>query len=276
LVTDGIAVSIDGELVDPEHATISVFDRGLLYGDGSFEILRTWNGVAVDLTRHIARLRDTANELELAVPAALADFVAATLAAAGPGDHRIRILITRGPGALHRRLSDLGPGRAIVIVEPLPSQPTELAAVVVDLPLARRHGRGHKTLAYLDSVLAREMAGGDEAIRLDADGNVAEGATSNVFVVAAGVVATPPADGGVLPGIVRGRVLELCDRLGIATVLRTVSRRELHAADEVFVTSSLRGVVAVTSLDGESRPHGPVTARIAHAYAACMRDASTL
>jgi branched-chain amino acid aminotransferase len=275
-VSDVIAVSIDGEIIDPERAAISVFDRGLLYGDGVFEVLRTWNGIAVDLARHVKRLVDTARHLQLAVPGSIADDVTRTIAAAGPGDHRVRIVVTRGPGALGRRFAELGPGRTIVIVEPLPTQPTEIAAVVVDLPLARRHGRGHKTLAYLDSVVARELAGGDEAIRLDADGNVAEGATSNVFVVGAGVVATPPVDGGVLPGVVRGRVLELCERLAIPMVLRSVSPGELRAADEVFVTSSLRGVVAVTSLDGEARRRGPVTARIADAYAACMRDASTL
>jgi branched-chain amino acid aminotransferase len=275
-VSDSIAVSIDGSLVDPERATISVFDRGLLYGDGAFEVLRTWNGVAVDLARHVDRLVDTARHLQLAVPASLDDFVTRTIDAAGAGEHRVRIIVTRGPGALGRRLAELPAGRTVVIVEPLPPQPVEVAAVVVDFPLARRHGRGHKTLAYLDSVVAREMAGEDEAIRLDADGNVAEGATSNVFVVSAGAVATPPVDGGVLPGIVRGRVLELCMQLGIAAVLRSVSPDELRAADEVFVTSSLRGVVAVTALDGQPRRHGPVTARIADAYAACMRGASKL
>src|SRR5205823_3886764 len=149
-----------------------------------------------------------------------------------------------------------GPGRAIVIVEPLPDLVDEVALAVVDWPLPRRAGRGHKTLAYLDHVLARELAraaGADEAVRLDADGQCIEGATCNLFVVSAGAVATPPTDTGALPGVVRARVLALCARDGIRAHLRPLPLRELRGADELFITSSLRGVVAVTRLDGMLR-----------------------
>jgi branched-chain amino acid aminotransferase len=270
------AVSIDGNLVDPETASISVFDRGFLYGDGCFEVLRTWDGVARDLDAHLERLYKTAKFLELRAieREKLVEFVYRTIAAAGPGEHRIRIVLTRGRGGLAARLAELGPGKAIVIVEELPPQPTELSLAVVDWPIVARSKRGHKTLAYLDHVIARELAraaGADEAVRLDRDGNAVECATSNLFAVIRGAVVTPPVANGALPGIVRARVLELCARDGIPTSERPLAVRELRAADEVFVTSALRGVVAVTVLDGTLISSGAITTRIAQAYAAVMR-----
>jgi len=274
-----VAVSIDGVLVAAERASISVFDRGLLYGDGCFEVLRTWNGVARDLDAHLDRLFETAAFLQLKTleRTKLVEAVYRTIGAAGPGEHRLRIVLTRGPGGLATRLAELGPGTAIVIVEALPDQPEELAVAVVDWPEPRRDGRGHKTLAYLDHVIALELArarGADEAIRLDADGHVIEGATGNLFAVNGGTVMTPTVDTGALPGIVRARVLVLCARAGLRTVVRPLSLRDLRSADELFVTSSLRGVVPVTRLDGGPRQSGPVTARLATAYAGAMRDAT--
>ena len=267
-------VCIDGVLVSPEAATISVFDRGVLYGDGLFEILRTWHGVAVDLDAHLDRLYASAHALSLrARPrAALASDVLAAVAAAGTGsDHRIRIVVTRGPGALTARLAELGPGRAIVVVEPLPPLPRTLALATVDWPLPRRPAPAHKLLAYADHVLARELAaaaGADEAVRLDADGDVAEGATSNLFLVAGGALVTPPLAGGsgILPGVTRARVLACAERLAIPARVEHVSLAALQAADELFVTSAVRGVVAVVRLDGEDRMAGPITARLAAAY----------
>jgi branched-chain amino acid aminotransferase len=287
-----VVVSIDGVVVAPEHARISVFDRGLLHGDGCFEVLRTWDGVARDLEAHLDRLFDTARFLSLRTidRGKLTDAIIRTISAAGvnpaasisgvaagQGEHRIRILMTRGEGALDQRLGDLGPGRAIVIVEPLPPPPVELSIAVVDWPLPDRDQRGHKTLAYLDAVIARELArvaGADEAVRLDGAGHVIEGATCNVFTVSRGVVATPPADRGMLPGIVRGHVLALCARDGIPNRVRELSLRDLRSADEVFVTSSLRGVVPVTRIDLVPVAKGPMTETIAAAYVAAMRSAT--
>lgn len=270
------AVSIDGVVVAAERAMISVFDRGLLYGDGCFEVLRTWDGVARDLDAHVDRLLDTAAFLQLRTMERikLVEAVYRTIAAAGPGEHRLRIVLTRGPGGLAARPAELGGGATIVIVEPLPEQPDEIALCTVDWPVAPRPGRGHKTLAYLDHVIARELArqlGADDAVRLDADGHAVEGATCNLFVVSGGTVVTAPADAGVLPGIVRARVLALCGDAGVRTVLRPPTMRELRGADEVFVTSSLRGVVPVTRLDGALLIRGPLTARLASAYASAMR-----
>ncbi len=274
-----VAVSIDGVLIAAERASISVFDRGLLFGDGCFEVLRTWDGVARDLDAHLDRLFETAAFLQMKTieRTKLVEAVYRTIAAAGPGEHALRIILTRGPGGLAARLAALGPGTAIVMVEGLPEQPEELAVAVVDWALPPRGSRGHKTLAYLDHVIARELArarGADEAIRLDASGHAVEGATCNLFAVSGTTVITPPADAGTLPGIVRARVLTLCARAGIRTALRALSLRDLRGADELFVTSSLRGVVPVTRLDGGLRPRGPVTSQLASAYVGAMRVAT--
>lgn len=273
-----MVVSIDGALVDPARAVISVFDRGLLYGDGCFEVLRTWGGVAVELAAHLDRMFETIGVLALkSLPReAIGAAVEAAIAAAGEGEHRIRIVVTRGPGGIASPLAELGPGHTIIIVEPLPlAVPAGVSLAVVDWALPPRPGHGHKTLAYLDHVIARELAraaGADEGVRLDASGAVVEGATSNVFVVAGNVVATPAIEGGVLPGIVRERVLSICRQLGIAAGARRITLDELRGADEVFVTSSVRGVVPVTMLDAVARKVGPITTQIATTYVSSMKS----
>jgi branched-chain amino acid aminotransferase len=272
-----IAVSIDGLLVAPDQASISIFDRGLLYGDGVFEVFRTWDEAVVDLAAHLDRLFTSAVMLGIKGldKPLVADAVRRTLEAAGPGEHRIRVVLTRGPGSLVAPLDALGPGRAIVVVEPLPAQPAELSLALVDFPLPRRTGHAHKTLAYLDHILARELAaaaGADEALRLGPDGDVVECATSNVFIVAAGVVATPPVELGILPGVTRARVIAACATAGIAVEQRRLSTQDVYAADELFVTSAVRGVVPITRLDGVARAAGPVTARVIEGYLAGLRQ----
>ena len=280
-----VAVSIDGVLVAPDQAKISVFDRGLQHGDGCYEILRTWNGVLGDAEAHLDRLYETAKFLVLRTidRQKLTEALYKTLmaargdAAAGAGDHRIRIMLTRGQGPFGAKLKEIGPGSAIVIVEDLPQQPEEISLAVVDWPLPRREQRGHKTLSFIDNIIARELAraaDADEAVRLDDDGNVIECATSNIFVVSAGEVSTPSTDDGALPGIVRARVLALCDKLEITSRVRDLIVRDLRSADELFVTSSLRGVVPVTRLDGVRVATGPITQQLAAAYVEEMRSAT--
>jgi len=266
---------IDGVLVEQERATISVLDRGLLYGDGLFEVLRTWNGRAVDLDAHLDRLEDSARWLRLPVDrAAIVDAVAIALDAAtnaATDDHRIRIMVTRGPGGVAVPMASAGPGSTIVIVEPIGALPETTSLAIVDWPLPRRTGRGHKMLAYLDHVIAREMArerGAGDAVRLDADGKIAEGGTSNVFCVRGGeVLATD--GGGVLPGVTAARVAAICRRTDIPVVVGPIAVQAFLGADEVFVTSAVRGVVPVTRIisDGEhTLPVGEVTRRIRAAY----------
>lgn len=278
-------ISVDGVLVDAANATISVLDRGLLYGDGCFEVLRTWGGAAVDLAAHLDRLYATISAMQLRGlgRGELTAAVERTIATAGDGEHRVRIVITRGAGGLGAQTASLGPGRAIVIVEPLGAQPHQISAAVVDWPLPRRTGGAHKTLAYLDHVIARDLAraaGADEAVRIDADGHAVEGATSNLYAVVGSAVLTAPIGQGILPGVMRGRVLATCGRQRILVRQEAFTADALRRADEVFVSSSLRGVVPVTRLDGIARVAGPITGRIAehvvaelHALGAAARAA---
>ncbi|MGE0397169.1 MAG: aminotransferase class IV [Kofleriaceae bacterium] len=286
-----MVIVIDGAVVDVASATVSVLDRGLLYGDGLFEVLRTWNGRAVDLDAHLDRLEDSARWLKLPIDrVSIVRDVERVLEAAGAGDHRIRVVVTRGPGSLAVPMASAGPGRTIVIAEPLGELPETTSLAIVDWPLPRRAGRGHKTLAYLDHLVAREMArdaGADDAIRLDADGKIAEGGTCNVFAVIGGVVFAP-SDGfaategfapdgsddlaersGVLPGVTAARVAGICRRIDIPMVVGPIALEAFLTADEVFVTSSVRGVVAVTRIvsdDERALPFGQVTTRIRAAH----------
>jgi branched-chain amino acid aminotransferase len=270
-----IAVSIDGVLGPPEQAQISIFDRGFLYGDGVFEVLRTWDGALTDLDRHLDRLYDAAASLELVAMkrSQLAEATLRTLAAAGPGEHRVRIVLTRGPGSLAASRHSLGPGKAIVIVEPLPTQPTEVSLAIVDWPLPRRMGPSRKTLAYLDHIIARELAiaaDADEAVRLGPDGEVLECATANLFAVVRDTVVTPEL-AGVLPGVTRARVLSLCAEAGLPASEVRLTVTDLRTASEIFITSAIRGVVPVTRLDAQPREAGPLTTRIAAMYSAALR-----
>jgi branched-chain amino acid aminotransferase len=272
-----IAVSIDGVLVPPEQARISIFDRGFLFGDGVFEVLRSWDAVLVDLQAHLDRLYASAVWLGIRAidRQRLAEAVERTRANSGPGEHRVRVILTRGPGPLTARTAALGPGRAIVIVEPLPAQPDEVSLAIVDWPLPRRTSVGHKTLAYLDHVIARELAaaaGADEAVRLGCEGEVLECATANIFAVHGGTILTPGL-AGVLPGITRARVLDVVAGAAIPATEMRLTVEELRSADELFITSAVRGVVPVTRLDGETRTRGPVTRHVGELYRASLRQA---
>lgn len=271
--------------LDPEDATISVFDRGFLYGDSVYETLRTSGGNIVELDAHLDRLDHSAAGIAFDPPfdhASIAAALAATLVAAENPDSRIRLIVTRGTGpiALDVRLAE-SPVLAI-IVQPL-VVPTEaeqeqgITAVIV----GDREGSvrpGLKTGNYLGNILALRSAqerGAEDAIMCNA-GAVAEGATSNVFMVVGGEVHTPSTMTGLLAGITRQTVIELLhDPLGIPVHERTITPDELRAADEVFLTSSIRGVMPVTTLDGASvgtGRRGPVSRRVIDAYATYLDD----
>jgi branched-chain amino acid aminotransferase len=274
-------IAVDGILVRDDDAKISVLDRGFLYGDVLFEILRTWNRIAVDLDLHLDRLCASAIELHMAVDRAAIARAVGEVIAATEGELRLRIIVTRGQGGISARFADVRGGHAIVIAEALvlPAEDIAQASVaVVDYPLAQRSGHAHKSLSYLDHLIAKQLAaeaGADEALRCAPDGSVVEGATSNIFILTNGFVVTPPV-AGILPGITRGHVLGCCGELQLAVQERGIARAELAAADEIFITSAVRGIVAVTRLDGRSHGNGVgvVTKELALAYAERMRRAT--
>lgn len=278
-----VYLSTAGRPLDPEAAVVPVFDRGFLFGDGVFETLRTAGGRPVAWDAHLARLRRSAAGIGLDLPFSDAHLRAAacdTHAATGNPDSVLRVIVTRGSGPLM-----LDPRRArepllVVLAVPLvlPAEDAYvrgLRARIVDVTRVPAEALDPtlKTGNYLPNILAlrQAIAAGDEdAILRNAAGRIAEGATSNVFAVAAGALRTPSVSEGILPGITRAAVLDLAARLGLPAAETPLTPDALRAADEVFLTSSVRGPIAVTTLDGrpvgEGR-EGPLTARIRRAYA---------
>lgn len=268
-----------GRAVDPEHATISVFDRGFLYGDSVYETMRTAGGRVVELEPHLDRLWRSAAGIAFELPFGREQLRAAideTLAAAGNPDSRIRLVVTRGTGPIALDMRVAESPVAVVMVTPL-SVPDEAArtrgisAVIVSGEGAIA---GLKTGSYLGNILALRKAhedGADDAIMCNAEGAVAEGATSNVFMVdERGGVSTPSLATGLLAGITRGVVLELLrGELGVEVHEGTIWPDQLRGAAEVFMTSSVRGVMPVTTLDGArvgAGEAGPLTVKLAAAY----------
>ncbi len=278
-----------GCAVDPQDATISVFDRGFLYGDSVYETVRTLRGVPVELGLHLARLHRSAAGIAMKVPFSDAEVrlaIDTTLKAANNIDSRIRIVVTRGTGPVALDIRRSERPLLVVYVESL-SLPTAAAyrngisAVMVDI--RQGDAAGLKTGNYLTNILALTQAiqrRGDDAIMCNAQGAVAEGATSNLFMVEIGegetpTVRTPSLATGILEGITRRAVIELASELGFVVTETTISPEELRGADEIFLTSSIRGVMPVSRLDGAVVGRGMAgdcTTRIRLAYEQHLRE----
>ena len=271
----GRIVSIDGLLREPEHAIVSVFDRGFLYGDSVFEVLRTYGGRPFALEEHLARLRRSAERvfIDLPVPeATLADEITLALAASGNAESYVRVMLTRGSGPLSLDPDTASHPLRVMIVEPVVPPPRETYAQGIALVSVRARRAGDDTTAsgakvtnYLANLLAVREAkrkGAQEALVIDDHGQVLEGASSNVFVVAQGSLVTPPVSAGILAGITRAHVLSCAAALGLPTVERALSLDEVYGAGEVFVTSSIREILPVVAVDGRaigSGTPGPTT-----------------
>jgi branched-chain amino acid aminotransferase len=279
-MSEHVYLSAIDAVVPAEEATVSVFDRGFLYGDSVFETLRTRGGRPVELARHLARLRASADGIGLAVPlddAALTAVVRRTLAATGEAECRIRVMITRGRGPIALDPRTAGAPLLVVVAGRLELPSPEayargVHATIVELPQAVRAHPGLKTGNYLPSIFALRRAaeqGCDEAILCNAAGEIAEASASNVFWVADDRLETPALDAGVLSGITRAVVIELAGALGRRVDEVRVPPARLQAATEVFLTSSVRGLMPVTRLDartvGSGAP-GPVTLSLRAAY----------
>jgi branched-chain amino acid aminotransferase len=269
-------VFVDGRVVPPEAATVSVFDRGFLYGDSIVEVMRARRGRLVDGDAHLERLERSAIAVRMQAPAraAIAEAIDATLAAAAEPEARVRVILSRGPGDMRRALADLVP-HPVVIAEPLALPGPDLyergvaVAAIGAVPAPVALAPGVKTGSALGTVLAIEQArdaGADEAIRLDTDGRVVEGATSNVFAVRGEELLTPPVSLGLLAGVTRGRVMALARDGGLAVVERAFSIDDLRAASEAFLTSSIRGVVPIRAVDGANLRVGATTRRVMALY----------
>jgi branched-chain amino acid aminotransferase len=274
-------VSLDGRLLPPARARISVFDRGFLYGDSIYEVLRTYGGEPFELEAHLRRLRRSAALIGLRLPLSMARLrarLAAALRAAGNRESYVRLIVTRGEGPIGLDPALAVHPHVIVLVRPLHPPPAEVYARGVSIRVVdvRRNLRqaidpAAKTGNYLNNVLALREArarGGYEALMLDARGRVAEGSTSNVFAVFGRRVATPPLD-GILAGVTRDLVLKLARKLGHPAEERPLRRADLLRADELFLTSTLREVVPIARVDGRRVGRGApgeITRRLLEAF----------
>lgn len=275
-------VYLDGRLVRESQARVPVTDRGFTLGDGVFETMRAIGGRLFRAGEHFDRLAYSASTLGLELPIDLPEMqraARALLETNGTAGALVRITITRGVPADRGLLpSGSSPATVVMVATPVPRGPNERSdwgyrAVVSGIrrnetsPLSRI-----KSCNYLDSVLARmeaARAGAQEAILLNGVGDVACGASSNVFLVEGDLLVTPYLDAGVLAGVTRRTVLELCERAGVRHEERRVGLEELMTADALFVTNTAIGVMPVVTLDGRpiaSAATGQVTARLRALY----------
>ncbi|HEY8525542.1 MAG TPA: aminotransferase class IV [Acidimicrobiales bacterium] len=267
----GGAVWIDGEVVPPGEARVSVFDHGFTVGDGVFETLKVIGGRPFAVRRHLERLGRSAVGLGLDVPLGEAKLRAAideVIAAAGPATGRLRITLTAGPAPLGSGRGE-APPTLVIAAGPQEPWPPDTAAVTVPWPRNERSAiAGLKTTSYAENVVALAEArkvGATEAILPNTAGNLCEGTGSNVFVVLDGRLLTPPLLSGCLAGVTRALVLELLDDADE----EDVPMAALAEAGEVLLTSSTRDVQPLRALDGRPLPgaEGPVARRAAAALA---------
>ncbi|MDD5382821.1 MAG: aminotransferase class IV [Candidatus Margulisbacteria bacterium] len=257
-------VFLNGQLVPVTEATISIFDRGLTYGDGVFESLRTYRGTPFQLEEHIKRLLRELKQLRINLPLSAAQLKLAVLRTVFANNFKesyIKIIITRGEAKGHGLDPSNAAGRptAIVSVEELKPYPKSLfkngwKAIISsiarpDVPTSRI-----KSLGYLNNILAKmeaKKAGANEAFLLDARGNLAEGTISNIFIIKNGLIYTPPIEAPILPGLTRSLIIHLAQRSAYKVVEKYLPPKELYAADECFITLSGPGIVPITKIWGK-------------------------
>ena len=256
-------VYLNGAVVPRSEAAISPLDRGFLYGYGLFETVRSYGGRVFRLDRHLARLMRSAETLALASqldPADLERAVYTTIRANALDDARVRLTVGAGEGERGLAPPEAGGLTVLVVAEPLVVAARIYEQGITAVTAATRRNSqspvpGIKSLNYLESLIAHAEAaarGADEAVMLNDRGDVSECSSSNIFLVAAGRVATPSLSSGILPGVTREAVLEVAAELGIDAEERDIVPAELAGADEVFITTSVREVVPVVRVDGRA------------------------
>jgi branched-chain amino acid aminotransferase len=275
-------VMIDGRELPPGAQSVSVFDRGFLYGDSVFETLRTYAGVPFALGQHLERLARSAEQVFIPLPLPLTELseeVLTVLRRTAHGESYLRVMLTRGEAVLGLDPALARCPRRVIMALPLNVPPAHQYTSGVGASTYRAQRQADGTSAagakignYLVSVLAMREAGligAVEALLVDARGRVLEGASSNVFLVRAGQLTTAPTEAGILAGITRAHVLSLARAEGIPVELRAPDLSEVRAADELFITSSIRELLPIVRLDqqpvGEGTP-GPVFRRLLQAF----------
>ena len=271
-------IYLDGLIVDEVDAKVSVFDHGLLYGDGVFEGIRFYTHRVFRLEEHIRRLYDSAKSILLTIPLTPQEMIAATCAtirANGLVDGYIRLVITRGVGPMGLSPYKCPKASVIIIVDTISLYSEEAYANGLTMATCSSRRPSHdilspqvKSLNYLNNVMAKVealQAGAEEGLILNDLGLVAECTGDNVFVIRDGLITTPPITAGALPGITRAAVIDIARELGIPLAERDLSRHDIYTCDECFLTGTAAEVIAATKLDqrvlGTGKP-GPITQKI--------------
>ena len=270
-------VFLNGQFVPEAEAVVSVNDRGFLYGDGLFETTRVFNGRPFRLAQHLERLVRGADYLKIRLPFSpkeLDRFAAQLIEKNSMPDAILRVTLTRGPGERgYTPTAANTPALVMALHAAVPLDPVKppqwKLATSTHCLLASDALASFKTGSKLLQVVARmeaEAGGTDEALLLNTNGEVAEAAGANVFWVYDGKICTVPTGRGVLPGITRAVILEICEGLGLPTNKRVIKPEALRRADGIFLSQSALGVISITSLDGEPVPQSPLVQKIFQTY----------
>ncbi|MGZ8397537.1 MAG: branched-chain-amino-acid transaminase [Gemmatimonadales bacterium] len=278
----------DGEWCDRSTAMVSVYDHGLLYGDGVFEGIRVYGGKIFRLEDHLDRLYDSAQAIWLTIPMAKKELVEVTREAvrrSGIAEAYIRHVVTRGVGDLGLDPRKCPKPSVIIIVDTIQLWPesvyeTGLNVITAGTPIPQRESLSPrvKSLNYLAHILAKVEgihAGADEVLMLDSAGAVAEGSGQNVFVVKDGTVRTPPPYAGILKGVTRDTVIELARKAGHEVEESILNRYDMYTADEAFFTGTASEIVAIRQLDGRiigTGTQGPITRDLRARFQALVRS----
>ena len=281
-------VYIDGKFFEAKDAKVSVFDHGLLYGDGIFEGIRAYHGRVFKLREHIDRLFCSAKAILLKIPMSHAELMRAVVDTCRKNklrDAYIRLLVTRGIGTLGLNPNRCKNPSVVIIADKIQLYPAELyqqgMAIVTVATTRNLHNAVNpaiKSLNYLNNILAKieaNIAGVEEAIMLNAEGFVAECTGDNIFILKNGQVFTPPLSAGALYGITRGVVIELAREAGISVSEPNLTRYDLFNADECFLTGTGAEIIPVTKIDGRvigSGLPGPITRSLVQRYHALTQS----
>ncbi len=271
-------VYINGQLFPKDDAKVSVYDHGLLYGDGVFEGIRVYGGKVFLLEEHIERVYESAKAIRLEIPMSPAELSQATedtVRANGIHDGYVRLVITRGAGSLGLDIRRTSNPQVIIIADTISLYPKELYEDGLQLVTAstiRNHPGALspriKSLNYLNNILAKIEAidaGTLEALMLNHKGEVAECTGDNIFIVKRDVLITPPKSAGILEGVTRNTVIELARKAGVTVDETEMTRHDIFVADECFLTGTAAEVIPVVGLDGRTIGNGepgPLTRKL--------------
>ncbi len=268
-------VHINGSLVPAEDATVSVFDHGLLYGDGVFEGIRVYGGNVFLLTEHVDRLFESAQAIRLEIPVSkeqVAKAVGETVLANSIDDGYVRLVVTRGTGTLGLDIRKTANPVVIIIADTITLYPPEIyenGMPLITASTIRNHPGALnpriKSLNYLNNILAKiegTDAGFVEALMLNHKGEVAECTGDNIFIIKDGLIQTPHTEAGILEGLTRNHVIQLARDAGHQVLESAMVRDDIYTAQECFLTGTAAEVIAVISLDGHTIGNGspgPIT-----------------